>query len=134
VQICQLSKSEFEKMQHLGFVPDCHSHAHLSKRDAEQAYADGRVKRVSRRAVVVVGPPPGSEYWYDKTVRRNDRYVAAARSGAVRTMQLVNFMPRAKHKVYGIGACGAHGCSMTAKAVNETPHAPAQTTESEVRS
>ena len=99
MQICQLSKSEAEKMQHPGFVPDCHSHPHLSKRDAKQAEADGRVRFVSPRAVVPVGPPPGSEYWYDRSVGRNDRYLGAARSGVVRTLQLLSFMPRARHKV-----------------------------------
>lgn len=48
-----------------------------------------------------------------------------ARPGPVPFAQrrMVNFMPRGiMHRVRDIQACGAHGCSMTAKAVNETPH------------
>ena len=122
MQICQLSKGEAKQMKYLGVLPDCHLHTHLSKRDAEQAVADGRVKVVSRRAVEVVGPRPIAGYWYDMAVQRNDRYLGTAQSGAVRTTQMVNFMPRGmKHRVRDIEACGAHGHSLTAKAVNEAP-------------
>lgn len=126
MQICQLAEVEAERMQHLDFVPDCHLHSHLSRRDAERAVADGRVRFISRRAVVVMGPRPLSGYWYDDAVKRDDRYLATAQSADIRTTQLVNFMPRGmKHKVRDIEACGAHGRSMTAKAVNETPHVSA---------
>ena len=118
MQICQLSEGEAERLQHLKFVPDCHLHKHLSKREAEQAAADGTVRFVSRRSVVAVGPVSPCGYWYDSAVRRNDRYLGTA--GAVLTMQLVNFMPRGlKHRVRDMGACGAHGRSMTAKAINQ---------------
>lgn len=126
MQICQLSGGEAERMKQINFVPDCHLHEHLSKRDAEQAVADGRARFVSHRAVVAVAPRPLCEYWYDAAVQRNDRYLGTARSGAVRTRQLVSFMPRGmNHRVRDIEACGAHGRSMTAKAINETPHVSA---------
>jgi len=94
MQVCQVSRAEAEKIQSSGFVPDCHFHEHFSKRDADRAAADGRVRFISRRAVVAVGAAPLSGYWYDGAVKRNDRYLGTAQSGAVRTVQLVNFMPR----------------------------------------
>jgi len=104
MQVCQLTAAEAERLHDPGFVPDCHFHGHLSKRDAQQAAADGKVKFVSPRAVVAVGfATPLSGYWYDKVVKKNDRYLGSAKSGTaqsgwVRTHQLVNFMPRAmKH-------------------------------------
>jgi hypothetical protein len=115
MQICLLT----EKVKHPGFVPDCRLHKHLSRGDALQAAADGKVTFVSPRAVVAVGSVPLSGYWYDDAVRRSDRYLGTAKSGPVRTRQLVTFMPRkVKHTVSDIGACGAHGRSMTAKTVN----------------
>ena|ERR1700692_2296586 len=95
MQICQVSPNEAEKIRGTGFVPDCHLHKHLSRRDADQAAADGRVRFINRRAVVAVGQAPLSGYWYDVAVKRKDgRNWARAQSGLVRTMQLVNFMPR----------------------------------------
>jgi hypothetical protein len=126
MQVCQLSEGEAQRVLHLSSVPDCHLHMHLSKRDAEQAAADGTVRFISRRAVVAVDPVSPCGYWYDAAVKRNDRYLGPA--GTVRTMQLVNFMPRGlKHQVRDIEACGGHSRSMTAKAVNETPANPPQT-------
>jgi hypothetical protein len=76
-----------------------------------------------------VGSVPLPGYWYDKAVEKNDRYLGTAKSGpdpsmaksgAVRTRQLLNFMPRAmRHKVKHVGAGGSHGHLMTAKAVND---------------
>jgi hypothetical protein len=122
MQICQLTAAEADRVPDPGFVPDCHFHKHLSKRDADQAAADGKVRFVNRRAVVALGPALLSGYWYDKVAKQgsNDRYWGVAWSGRVRTKQLVNFMPRGmKHKVKDVGACGAHGRLMTAKAVND---------------
>lgn len=108
MQICHLSKSDAERIQHPGFVPDCHFHDHLSRKDADQAVADGRVRFISRRAVVAVGPAPLSGHWYDEAVGRPGRNLGTARSGAVRTMQLLDFLPRGlKHKVRNIKARGA---------------------------
>jgi hypothetical protein len=120
MQICQLTAAEAERVQHSGFVPDCHFHRHLSKRDADQAAADGKVRFVNRRAVVAAGSALLPGYWYDKAVQTNDRHLGIAKSGPVSTFQLLKFMPRGmKHRVRDIGACGAHGHLMTAKAVNE---------------
>jgi hypothetical protein len=95
LQICQVSPDEAEKIQNTGVVADCHFHKHLSRGDADQAVADGRVRFINRRAVVAVGQAPLSGYWYDVAVKReNGRYLGGAQSGLVRTLQLVNFMPR----------------------------------------
>jgi hypothetical protein len=124
MQICQLSEGEAERVQYLKFVPDCHLHKHLSKRDAEQAAADGTLRFISQRAVVAVGPVSPCGYWYDASDKGNDRDMGTARSGAVRTTQIVNFMPRGmKHRVRDIAAWGAQGRSMTPKAIQRnTPH------------
>jgi hypothetical protein len=80
---------------------------------------DGKVVFVNPRAVVAVDSVPLSGYWYDNAVRKDDRHPGTAKSGLVRTRQLLNFMPRGmKHAVRDVEACGAHGRSMTAKAVN----------------
>jgi|SRR5579863_2512356 len=119
MQVCQLSTAEAERVKDLAFVPDCRFHKHLSKQDAEKAGADGRVKFVSRRAVVALGPVPLSGYWYDHAVYRNDRYLGTAQSGPVRTNQLLKFMPRGmKRRVRDVGACGTHGRLMNVRAVN----------------
>ncbi len=118
MKICLLSAAEAQKAHDPDFVPDCHSHDHLSKRDAHQAAADGKVRFVSRRAVVAVSSAL-SGYWYDRAVRKNDRYLGTAKSGPVRTTQLLKSMPRGmKRRVRDVGACGAHGRLMTARAVN----------------
>ena len=107
-------------VEHHGFRPDCNQHGHLSRRDAQQRVDVGTDRFVSRRAVVGVSsePPPGK--WYDEAVMKDDRHLGVAKSGGVSTFQLLNFMPRGmKHRVRDIGACGAHGHLMTAKAVNE---------------
>ena len=120
MQVCQLSEREAERMQHPGFVPDCHLHKHLSRRDANQAAADGKVRFITRRAVVAVSPVLLSTYWYDDAVKRKDRYLGTAQSGTVRTTQLISFMPRGmKHRVRDIEACGAHDRLMTVRAVND---------------
>jgi hypothetical protein len=93
MQICQVSRIEAERILSSGLV-DCHSHKHLSRRDADQAVADGIAVYVSDRMISVVGLGPLSGHWYDKAVAENDRYLGTALSGAVRTSQLVNFMPR----------------------------------------
>jgi hypothetical protein len=95
MQICQLSIDEANKIQSTGLVPNCRLHKHLSRRDADRAAADGKVRFVTRRAVVAVDQAPLSGYWYDVAVQRKDgQYWGRAQSGLVRTMQLVNFMPR----------------------------------------
>jgi hypothetical protein len=94
MQICQLSAAEAERVPDPCFVPDCHFHKHLSKSDADQAAADGKVRFVNRRAVVAVGSVPLPWYWYDKAVQKNDRNLGIAKSGPVSTLQLLNFMPR----------------------------------------
>jgi hypothetical protein len=76
------------------FIPDCHLHKHLSKKDADQAAAEGKVRFINHRAVVAAVSTPLSGYWYDNAVKKDDRYLGTAPSGPVRTMQLVNFMPR----------------------------------------
>lgn len=119
MQYCLLSAAEEQNIQTPGFAPDCHSHKHISKRDARQAEADGKVRFVSPRAVVAVDSLSLRGYWYDAAVNRDDCYLSTARSGDVQTTQLVNFMPRGmKHKDRNIAAHGAHGRLMTAKAVN----------------
>jgi hypothetical protein len=119
LQICQLTAAEAERVQDPGFLPDCHFHEHLSRCEAAQAVADGKLRFVSRRAVVAVGSVPLSAYWYDEAIKKNDRHLGMAKSGAVRTRQLLNFMPRAmRRKVRHVAACGAHGRVVTAKAVN----------------
>ena len=119
MQICQLSEAQAQKLQILGLAPDCHSHKHISKADAHQAAADGRVRFVSPRTVVAVDSLSLGGYWYDAAVNRDDRYLCTAQSGAFQTKQLVNFMPRGmKHKVRDIAAHSAHGRLMTSKAVN----------------
>lgn len=124
MQICQLTGAEADRVQHSGFVPDCHFHGHLSKGDAYQLAADGKVRLVSSRAVVAVGSASVSGYWYDKAVKKSDRHQGTAKSGTaqsgwVRTHQLVNFMPRAmKHTVKDIEACGARRRLMSAAAIN----------------
>ncbi len=117
MQICQLSRAEAQRAQDAGFVPDCRTHKHLSKREADQAASNGKVRFLNRRAVVAVDSVPLSGYWYDDAVNRNDRYLGGAKSGGVRTMQLLNFMPRGiEHRVRDIGASGARGRLMTARA------------------
>jgi hypothetical protein len=117
MQICQLTGADADSIEHSGFVPDCHFHAHLSKSDAHQLAADGKVRFVNNRAVVAVGSVSG--YWYDKAVRKHDRHLGTAQSGPVRTRQLLNFMPRAmKHTVRDIEACGARRRQMSAAAIN----------------
>jgi hypothetical protein len=107
MQICLLCEAEVQKAQNPDFVPDCHSHDHLSKPDARQAAADGKVRFVSPRAVVVVSPVPLTGYWYDEAVNKNDRYLGTAKSGQVRTTQLLKFMPRGrKRRVTAIGLVG----------------------------
>jgi hypothetical protein len=124
MQICQLSAAEAQRVHDPDFVPDCRLHKHLPRRDAEQAAADGRVRFVSRRAVVADSSAPLSGYWYDSAVRKNDRYLGAAKSGPVRTVQLVSFMPRGmKRRVRDVGACGAHGRLVNARTVNASPQA-----------
>jgi hypothetical protein len=119
MKICLLPGAEAKRVEDHGFSPDCHLHEHMSQRDARQAAADGKVRFVSRRAVVPVGSVSLAGYWYDDAVNRNDRYLGIAQSGGVRTTQLVNFMPRGmKHKVRYVRACGAQGRLMPAKAVN----------------
>ncbi len=119
MQICLLSEAEAQRIQDPNFVPDCHSHDHLSKADAHQAAADEKVRFVSPRAVVAVSVPL-SGYGYDSAVRKNDRYLGTARSGGVRTAQLVKVMPRGmKRRVKDVGACGAHG-RLTARAVDHS--------------
>jgi hypothetical protein len=96
MQICELTRAEAERVEHSSFVPDCHFHRHLSKNDAHQLAADGKVRFVNSRAVVAAGPDLVSGYWYDKAVQKDDdRYLGTANSGPVRTQQLLNFMPRA---------------------------------------
>jgi hypothetical protein len=110
MQYCMLSAAEAQNIQSPGFAPDCRSHKHISKRDAHQAEADGKVRFVSPRTVVAVDSLLLREDWYDAAVNRDDCYLSTARSGAVQTTQLVNFMPRGmKHKVRNIAAHGAHG-------------------------
>jgi hypothetical protein len=119
MQICLLSAAEAKKVHDPVFVPDCHFHKHVSQQDAHQAAADGKVRFVSRRAVVAVDSVTLCGYWYDDAVRKSAGYLGTARSGPVRTRQLVNFMPRGmKHAVRDIEACGAHGRVVTAKTVN----------------
>jgi len=144
MQICLLSAAEAKGVEDHGFSPDCHLHKHLSKWDARQAAADGRIRSVNHRAVFAViadtDSPKSAEasrltsgateadtqawgslsnYWYDDAVNWNDRYLGTAQSGGVRTTQLMNFMPRGmKHKVRGVRARGAQGRLMPAKAVN----------------
>jgi hypothetical protein len=36
MQVCQLTGAEADRVEHSGFVPDCHFHGHLSKGDAHQ--------------------------------------------------------------------------------------------------
>jgi len=120
LRICQLTRAEGEMVEHHGFRPDCNQHGHLSRGDAQRRVDAGNSRFVSRRAVVVVSsvPPPGK--WYDEAVEKNDRHLGIAKSGRVSTFQLLNFMPRGlKHRVRGVGARGAHGRLMTAKAVND---------------
>jgi hypothetical protein len=93
MQICQVSPIEAKGMLSSGLV-DCRLHKHLSRRDADQAVADGIAVYVSDRMISVVGLNPLSGHWYDKAVAKNDRYLGTAQSGAYRTLQLVNFMPR----------------------------------------
>jgi hypothetical protein len=119
MQICQLTGLEADRVEHSGFVPDCHFHGHLSQGDARQLAADGKVRFVNSRAVVAVGSASMSGYWYDKAVRKHDRHLGTAQSGPVRTCQLLNFMPRAmKHTVKDIEACGARLRRMSATATN----------------
>ncbi len=126
MQIFQLSTVEAEKVKHFGCVPDCRLHTHISQGHAELLSESGKVRFISRRVVVAVSPVSLSTYWYDRAVKTEGRYLGTARSGAVRTRQLVNFMPCGmKHRVRDIKACGAHGRSMIAKAINETPHVSA---------
>jgi len=114
MQICQLTGAEADRVEHSGFVPDCHFHGHLSKGDAHQLAADGKVRFVNSRAVVAMDSVPLSKHWYDEAAKKNDgRYLGTAKSGTaqsgwVHTHQLVKFMPRGmKHKVRDIRACGA---------------------------
>lgn len=108
MQICQLSAAEAQRIHDSDLVPDCRFHKHLPKRDAEQAAADGKVRFLSPRAVVAVSSAPLSGYWYDGAVRKNDRYLGTAKSGQVRTTQLLKFMPRGmKRRVRAVRACGA---------------------------
>jgi hypothetical protein len=126
MQICQLSTVEAEKVKHFGCVPDCRLHTHISQGDAQLLSESGKVRFISRRAVVAVSPVSLSTYWYDRAVKTEGRYLGTAQSGTVRTTQLVNFMPRGmKHRVRDIEACGAHGRLMTAKTVNEAPRVSA---------
>jgi hypothetical protein len=119
MQICQLTGAEADRVEHFGFVPDCHFHGHLSKGDAHQLAADGKVRFVSSRAVVAVGSASVSGYWYDKAVKKSDRHPGTAKSGPVRTRQLLKFMPRTmKHTVRDIKACGARRRQMSAAATN----------------
>lgn len=124
MQICRLSAIEGMRLQRSTFVPDCRLHCHLSKKDANELAAAGRVAFVSERAVVVVGPSPLSGYWYDEVTKKDDHhYLGTAKSGTAhlgwaRTRQLVNFMPRGmKHTVKGIEACGARQRRMSATTV-----------------
>lgn len=129
MQICQLSAVEGARLRHSTFLPDCHLHGHLSKKDANELAAAGRVAFVSERAVVVAGPSSLSGYWYDKVAKEgtSDRYWGTAQSrsastGSVGTRQLVNFMPREiKHKVTDIAACGRRRRRMSAAAINGQP-------------
>src|SRR5437762_12824891 len=119
MQICQLTGAEADRVEHSAFVPDCHFHGHLSKSDAHQLAADGKVRFVNSRAVVAVGSASVSGYWYDKAAKKSDRHPGTAQSGPVRTRQLLNFMPRAmKHTVKAIEACGARLRRMSAAATN----------------
>lgn len=119
MQICQLTGTEADRVEHSGFVPDCHFHGHLSKGDAHQLAADGKVRFVSSRAVVAVGSAAVSGYWYDKAVKKSDRHPGTGKSGPVRTRQLLKFMPRTmKHTVRDIEACGARRRQMSAAATN----------------
>jgi hypothetical protein len=97
VQICQLTPAEAEKIQR-GLGVNCHLHPHLSRNNARQLADNGRVRFINERAVVPVGCALLSDYWYDWAVRKNDRYWATVGSGPVSTRQMVNFMPKQKHK------------------------------------
>jgi hypothetical protein len=98
MQICQLTGAEAERVERSSCVPDCHFHGHLSKSDAHQLAADGKVRFVNSRAVVAVGSASVSDYWYDEAAKKDGRYLGTAQSGPVRTHQLLNFMPCAmKH-------------------------------------
>jgi hypothetical protein len=129
MKICLLDEAEVQKAQDPDFVPDCHSHDHLSKPDARQAAADGKVRFVSPRAVVVLSPVPLTGYWYDEAVNKNDRYLGTAKSGQVRTTQLLKFMPRGrKRRVTAIGACGAETRGTSQKQREESVILPSNTT------
>jgi len=117
LQICQLTLSEAEKIQR-GLVVDCHLHSHLSRNDACQLVVNGRVRFINERAVVPVGCAPLSDYWYDWAVLKNDRHWATVRSGPVTARQMVSYMPKRKHKVKRITACGAPARRLSVAAVN----------------
>jgi hypothetical protein len=120
VQICQLTPAEAENIQ-LGLGVNCHRHPHLSRSDARQLVDSGRVRFLNERAVVPTDRVLLSDYWYDWAVRKNDRHWTTIRSGPVRTRQMVDYMPKRKHKVKRIKACGAPACRLSVKAVNSRP-------------
>jgi hypothetical protein len=117
LQICQLTSAEAEKIQR-GLVVDSHLHSHLSRNDARQLVENGRVRFINERAVVPVGCALLSDYWYDWAVLKNDRHWATVGSGPVTTRQMVSYMPKRKHKVKRITACGAPACRQSVRAIN----------------
>ena len=60
MQICQLTGAEADRVEHSAFVPDCHFHGHLSKSDAHQLAADGKVKNLKQGALGIYEGYSGS--------------------------------------------------------------------------
>jgi hypothetical protein len=76
MQICLLSAGDAKESEGSHSVSDCHLHAHISKSAAKDLIDGGRVRSVTNRAVVAMVPASSiTQYWYDKAVQTNDRYL-----------------------------------------------------------
>jgi len=136
VQICQLNAVEAGRVEHSDFVPDCHLHAHLSKKDAHDLVSAGKARFVSSRALTVFAPASLTEHWYRVAVLTDDgRYLGRTNSGPVRTYQLVRFRPREiRCETTNIEAHGARNRTTSAREINcqagprKVRHATSETT------